>query len=96
MNRDRLLQVLLAVLAAAGALWFVTATEWKEVEVTQPAKGEATPGRGPEEFAPGHHGSPSGCLLRFVPAERGFLDSPDCTLRAHGKHFPIAAPRIFC
>lgn len=39
--RDRLILVLLAVLLLAGGAWLVSATEWTEVDVPTPAKGEA-------------------------------------------------------
>ncbi|EJL76801.1 hypothetical protein PMI15_04874 [Polaromonas sp. CF318] len=39
--RDRLILVLLAVLLLAGGIWLVSATEWVDVDVPTPAKGEA-------------------------------------------------------
>src|SRR5438105_13586422 len=45
MSRDGVLRILVLLLVAAAALWFVTATEWAEVDVAQPAKGEAAKNR---------------------------------------------------
>lgn len=39
--RDRLILVLLAVLLLAGGVWLMSATEWVDVDVPTPAKGEA-------------------------------------------------------
>jgi hypothetical protein len=39
--RDRLILILLAVLLLAGGAWLVSATEWVDVDVPTPAKGEA-------------------------------------------------------
>jgi len=45
MSRDNILRILLAVLAAAAAAWLVTATEWADVEVEKPPRGEAATNR---------------------------------------------------
>lgn len=39
--KDRLIMVLLGVLLLAGGIWLVSATEWVDVDVPTPAKGEA-------------------------------------------------------
>lgn len=39
--RDKLILVLVAVLVLAGGAWLVSATEWVDVDVPTPAKGEA-------------------------------------------------------
>ncbi|SDN34433.1 DUF4350 domain-containing protein [Polaromonas sp. JS666] len=39
--KDRLILVLLGVLLLAGGIWLVSATEWVDVDVPTPAKGEA-------------------------------------------------------
>lgn len=39
--RDRLILVLLAVLLLAGGAWLMSATEWTDIDVPTPAKGEA-------------------------------------------------------
>jgi len=41
MNRDRLTRVLLLILAGVAAAWLATVTEWAEVEVEKPPRGEA-------------------------------------------------------
>ncbi|MBC7602419.1 MAG: DUF4350 domain-containing protein [Ramlibacter sp.] len=41
MNRDLIIRIVLAALVALGAIWFVTATEWADVEVNEPSKNEA-------------------------------------------------------
>jgi hypothetical protein len=41
MNRETLTRVLLLVLAAVAAAWVATVTEWAEVEVERPPRGEA-------------------------------------------------------
>jgi hypothetical protein len=44
-SRETLLRIAALLLAAAALAWFVTATEWAEVDVAQPAKGEAAKNR---------------------------------------------------
>ncbi len=41
MMRDNLLRILVGALVLAGVVWFVHATEWREIEVPTEAKGEA-------------------------------------------------------
>ncbi|MGZ5193797.1 MAG: DUF4350 domain-containing protein [Ramlibacter sp.] len=45
MSREAIIRIVALLLAAAAMAWFVTATEWAEVDVTQPAKGEAAKNR---------------------------------------------------
>ena len=45
MSRDNLMRLLLGLLLAAGLVWLATATEWAEVDVTKPPRGEAAKNR---------------------------------------------------
>jgi hypothetical protein len=45
MSRDNLIRLLVGLLIAAGVAWLATATEWAEVDVTKPPRGEAAKNR---------------------------------------------------
>lgn len=45
MSRDTMVRVLVALLVIVAGAWFVTATEWADVEIEKPAKGEAAKNR---------------------------------------------------
>ncbi|WP_048439487.1 DUF4350 domain-containing protein [Caenimonas sp. SL110] len=93
MNQAALVRILLVVLLGAGALWLLTNTEWADVEVARPARGEAA-------LNP-HYATQS--LLRKlggVVVRRGDLDRlppPGARLVLLSRHwdlFPDRAPRL--
>ncbi len=93
MSRASLMRILIVVLLGAGAVWLLSNTEWTEVEVPRPAKGEAA--RNPHYAAQSLLRELGAVVVRRADLDR--LPPPGARLVLMSRHwdlFPDRAPRL--